>query len=314
MKSIKYRVPALFLGALLLMPVAVQAVIVEKVAARVDSQVITLFDVRQKTAELRDMYRSIRRPVPADIQKQALDKLINEQLVLLQAKQEGIVVTDLMVKQQVDDMLKARAWTLDMLKTELAKQGMDLTKLQEQLRRQLMLKQLFKKKKGDIGDIKPTQKEIQDFYNQNAPVEKRVMHLYIRLNPGTGFIARDKIEKRITAVENGLKQNRWQFLALGGRYADAVKDYGYLVPKRELPKYLFPAFSLNNGQLRSFRVTTELPAYPGYHALFIAGERRMPLDKVRDVIERRLQEQKFNDALEKWVKKLRSSANIKINI
>lgn len=318
MKSITKAGAVLLLCAVILLPATAGAVIIEKIAARVNSQVITMYDLREKVSDMRDLYRQMRKRVPADIQKQALDKLINQQLVIQQAKQEGIIVSDMMVKQQIQQLLKTRAWTMEMLKQELKKKGMTVDKLQQQFRQQTMLKQLFKKRKGDIGNIKPTEAEIQAFYDKQAPKEKRVMHLYIRLAPGAGFTARTKIEKRIDAVSAALKRNPWQFMVHGRKFADVVRDYGYMTPRevmeKKLPKYLFPAFSLNRGRTRVFRVTTELPRYPGFHALFVAGERKVPLQKIKDVIERRLQEEKFNDALQKWVKKLRKSASIKINI
>lgn len=288
-----------------------KAVIVEKIAIKVNEEIITQAEIIIREQEVRAELARAQRPVVGDLRKIVTDQLINDRLITQMAKKEGVIVGHAEVEERIKRILKSQSVDLDAFKTSLAAEGISYDTFYEQTRKKMVMQKLFYKTPG-ASAITPDDKEIEEFYKKNAPQEMHLMHLYVSLPVGASFAVRNAKERSIKAIETALAANPWGFAGVAAANAELWRDWGYILPGPDLPKYLYPAFSklTYKGQVFSFRVVNEIPGFPGFHALFLADKRQVALDKVRDRISSAVYEDKLNDALEAWILSLRKGATI----
>lgn len=288
-----------------------EAVIVEKIAIKVNDEIITQAEITQREQEVVAEYARAKRQVPGNLRQFVTDQLINDRLITQLAKKEGVIVGHAEVEDRIKRILKSQSMDLDSFKSSLAGEGISYDMFYEQTRKKMVMQKLFYKTPGAAA-ITPDDREIEDFYRKNAPQEMHLMHLYVSMPVGASFAVRNAKERQIKAIEAALAANPWGFAAVAAANAEVWRDWGYVLPGPDLPKYLYPAFSklTYKGQVFSFRVVNEIPGFPGFHALMLADKRQVALDKVRDRISSAVYENKLNDALEAWILSLRKGAAI----
>jgi parvulin-like peptidyl-prolyl isomerase len=296
---------------LLTLPLA--AVVVERIVIKVNDEIITQYEIDQRDQEMRKEYASAGKAIPYNFRQQVTDQLINEKLVDELTKKEGIFVTQIEVEAEINSFVKERGMDLNALKDGLRRDGTTYEAFYEQMRKQILMNKLFSK--GAIvsaASVNPSEQEIQDFYQKHAPDEFHLMWLYISLPPGATFAQRNAAEPKIKNVETALAQNPWSFATVAAANADRWRDYGFVLPDPDLPKYLIPAFSRLqwNGQVFSFRVVDEIPGFAGFHALLLVNKRRVALDKVRDLLESAVRREKRAEAVNTWLAGLRKDASV----
>jgi len=302
---------AVFLAiALCALPLA--AVIVEKVAIKVNDEIITLYEIAQTEMEMRQAFQRQGRGIPADFKKQVNEQLINERLISQLAKKEGIIVTQMEVDDYVNNILRRQSMDVETFKASLAREGMTYESFYDQIKKQIVMQKLFAKN-SLAAAVSVTDEEVNALYQKLALEEWRIMHMYISLPPGANFTARNAKEEVIKKVEAALAQNPWNFANIAAaNKVDMWRDFDYLLPGPDVPKYLIPAFNKLqwNGQTFSVRVVDEIPGFPGYHAYLLVDKRRAPLAKVRDRVESLARSEKENTAIESWLTQVRKGAAI----
>lgn len=311
------RISRIVIGLLLVCTLAFQvsAVIVERIAVRVNDDIITMYQIRTKAEQIKSEYRQLRRRVPGNLYKYAREQLIDEILVMQKAKKEGVLVNRLEIEDRISKLIKARNLTLKQFKQMLAKEGGSYKLFYERMKVKLTLQKLFNKVQRDREkSLTPSDKELLQHYRTMTLEEYRIWHLFIYLSPRAKFSTRQAIETRIEKVRAALKQNRWKMPAIARYNRAQFKDFGYVQPNPKLPKYLFPIFSgkLWVGKYKEFRIVNELPRYPGFHAIMVAGKRKIPFEKAKALVRNSLYEKKMGDAVERWVQTLRKDADIDI--
>ncbi|MDR2734361.1 MAG: SurA N-terminal domain-containing protein [Spirochaetota bacterium] len=300
-----------FLGFLLCaLPLA--AVIVEKVAIKVNDEIITLYEISQADMEMRQALQRQGRAIPGDFRQQVNDQLINERLISQLAKKEGIIVTQMEVDDYINNILRRQSMDVEAFKTSLAREGMTYESFYEQIKKQIVMQKLFGKN-SLASSINVTEEEVNALYQKLALEEWRIMHMYISLPPGANFTLRNAREETIKKVEAALAQNPWNFANIAAaNKADMYRDFDYLLPGPDIPKYLIPAFNKLqwNGQVFNVRVVDEIPGFPGFHSYLLVDKRRAPLAKVRDRVEALARSEKENSAIESWLEQMRKGAAI----
>ncbi len=284
--------------------------IIERIVVKVNDEIITSYDVDQKVKEL----RKEKRRMPRNVKKYAQEQLINEKLVFQKAKKVGVMVTRIEVEDRIQKMASSNSKTLKEFKKVLKNEGYDYKEFYDKIKKQIIMQKLFHKESSSDKskyNLKSTDKEIKDYYKKSKLKEYNVLHMYVRLSPNASFSTRSKAEDRMKKIKVALKKNKWNFSNIAKRYSDSWKDYGFIIPGPKTPRFLFPLFkSPHAGKLVDFRVVTELPKFPGFHAVFLKKMRRIPLEKVKRRIESMLRQKKMVKVLDIWVKTLRKNSSI----
>ncbi len=103
---------SIYLFCLLWMPLSGQPAaseVLDRVVAKVNSDIVTLSAVEDRMAVLNNKYQAEKLPVPSkkELQKQAIEMIISEKLQIQEAKKLGMEVTEESLLQALDD-IKAR--------------------------------------------------------------------------------------------------------------------------------------------------------------------------------------------------------------
>ncbi len=218
----------------------------DAIAAMVNDDAVLASDVEEQLYLY--LQRTNARPDPAEIdtlRHQILEQLIDEKVLLSEAKRQGITVTDAEVKQQVDNAIndtKQRMGGEAAFLEQLAKENTTEPQLREryrsELRRQLMVRRLVEKH----FPRKPIpQSEAEAYFNAHmdkfpkVPAEVRLSVIQIPPTPDSAALAagRAKIlaaRKRILAGEKFAKVASEVSEDPGSK--DAGGDLGYFTRGR----------------------------------------------------------------------------------
>ncbi|MFN3463016.1 MAG: peptidylprolyl isomerase [Terricaulis sp.] len=138
----------------------------EGVAAIVNDKVISTFDVRQRAAMLL-MFANLQ-PTPELLERarsQALRDLVDEQLQVAEASRFEITVAGDTIDRRMTDMAARSQMTLDALTADLARNGISVTTLRNQIRAEIAWQRLIAGMYGSRvriseNDITETQERI----------------------------------------------------------------------------------------------------------------------------------------------------------
>jgi len=305
----------------LLFSFALSAEIVESIVAKVNDEIITMHDVRAKMSDVRVEYRRLKKGLPRDLKKTALDLLINDILVMQKAKKDGVVVSRLEIEDRISKMLQTQKLTLEQFKKKLITEGQNYEQLFSEMRKRLIIQKLFRKSISDTsGGIKLKDEEVLAFYetlkktNPLHLTSYHIQHIYIYLNPGADFSTRLTVEKRIEKARTQVKAG-WALPLVARSNGARFKDFGFVKISPDLPKYLYPVFDKNMyvGKYKDFKIVNEIPGVPGYHAVKVVGAKPIDFEDVKDRIRQLLMEKKMAESMEDWVKNLRKEARIVFN-
>jgi foldase protein PrsA len=232
--------------------------------------------------------------------KQAIVRsLVEEAEFQIGAEELGIEVSDEDVDKKLDE-LKQQFFQGDeeKYKQELEKQGLTEEQVRDQLRNQILSERIFKEV---TKDVKVTDKQVQDYYDQNkaqfeTPQSREVRHilvkskakadqLYAQIKAGADF---GQLAKKFSQDPSSAEQ--------GGNF---TAEKGATVPPFDRT-----VFSLKTGEL-SKPVKTQF----GWHVIealsAIKPASTKPLSEVEKDIRQQLLQQAQNDAMNKWVADLK---------
>src|SRR6185369_16641047 len=161
----KQCISILLLAGLLLVPASGFAKVINAIAAIVNDDIITLYDVNreaqlaireaEKKSALDDAARS-------QIRSTVLDRLVDKKLVEQKIKELNIKVSEEEIRQAIEDVKKQNNMTQEALVSALANQGLSFdqyrVQLQEQLEK-LKLVSMEVRSKIQVGES-----EMNDYY------------------------------------------------------------------------------------------------------------------------------------------------------
>jgi parvulin-like peptidyl-prolyl isomerase len=168
-----------FAVAALLLAFPVRAEVVERIAAKVNRDIVTQSELDEMTdGAMAEQSRGAQpgsAPDRRKVAEQVLERMITDRLIVQEAIAQGIKVTDSEVAPQVDteiDNVRARFKTRAEFEAQLRKEGLTLEDLRsrytsEMMDRFLYLKMLNKRKRELEGSIDVTDPEVREYYEAN---------------------------------------------------------------------------------------------------------------------------------------------------
>jgi parvulin-like peptidyl-prolyl isomerase len=283
------------------------------VAATVNGEPITLADLDKKYSTVPEQYRTM-------ISKaQFLEQMIEEKMLLIQAKKDNIAASDEEVNATISRLLTQYKLTDEQLKTELQAQGMSYDDFVQYYRNELIIAKLLN---NSVKSENVTDAEIEAYYNQNKeqfniPESINASHIIICYNESIRCVSnltKDEAFRKISDIKLMLKQ--------GKSFADLAKQYsedgsaalggslGYFAKGEMDSSFEKAAFSLKVGEVSDI---VETPF--GYHLIMVTGIRPATnltianvSSEIRDTLQAQLQQASFNT----YVSKLRNESDIKI--
>ena len=310
-----------FLAILFCTTARVRAEQIDAIAAIVNDDVITTYEVDQA---LVPMVKEAERkgPVTAEdkqkLRKTALNLLIDKRLVQQKIKELNIKVSEEEVRQAIEDVKKQNNLSQEALVGALLNQGLTFDQYKAQLREQLERIRLMSMEVK--AKIQVTDREIQEYYDANKAKysegeQYRARQIFFRVPKDATADVIKKAMSRAAQVLNEVRSGK-DFVELAKKYSDdpsAAKDGGDLGTFKKgdmIPEIEEAVIGMKPGQV------SELISTPaGFHIIKLEEKipaTVKPLDEVKASIQDLLYKKKSEERFDQWAAELRSGAAIEM--
>jgi parvulin-like peptidyl-prolyl isomerase len=247
-------------------------------------------------------------PTGAALNRQALGELVQSEIILHGAKQEGITVSDAEIDARVNDIrgqVTAQGGNFDQ---ELAQRSLTLDLLREQLRPQIAAEKVTAK-------LVPAKVSDAELAKRRAEFPQvHVRHVLVQ-DKATA----DKVRASLEAGGSWSAVAKQYSQDPGSK--DKGGDLGFTSKGQTVPEFEKAVFALaGQGGCKgktsgacSSPVSQPVKSQFGYHVIQVLGLRLPPIDdQLREQVEPGLQ-QRRQDALRRWFKDLAAKAQVRVD-
>lgn len=167
----------LLIGALF--PVMLIAQPLDKVVAVVNDDVITASELSNQVDMLRKQLQVKQTPMPADevLRKQVLQHLIDVNLQLQLAKNNGITIDAKELDDAIEKIAESNKLSLTQLREEIVRQGLQWEGYRENIRKEMLLHRIQQKAIG--SDIVISSQQVED-YLRTAQQDKTKQQFHLQ--------------------------------------------------------------------------------------------------------------------------------------
>jgi len=283
------------------------SVVVDRVVAVVNGEIITLSDLQRE--------ESLKKSDVKMDERLLVEDMIDRKLQMAAAKRAGMDVTDKELAEAIVDIRKRNALDDKQFEAALAKDGLTLEQYKAELREQMTLSRMFSKyvRSGLAVD----EAEVRAYYERNTkafalPEEIRVRQIYFPLPENAAPAQVAAINTRAQAVYERARKGE-DFIQLvrenskQGPSASQDGDLGFMQRQHLLPEIEDAARPLKPGGISS-----PFQCAGGIHIIRLEDVRTpiRPFDKVKDEIMNTLYQQKLENTYRSWLQTLRSDSHI----
>jgi peptidyl-prolyl cis-trans isomerase SurA len=283
------------------------SVVVDRVVAVVNSEIITLSDLQREQAQNQKSDRKLD-------ERQLLEEMINRKLQIAAAKRVGMDVSDKELADAVTDITKRNNMDAKQFDAALAKEGLTLDQYKIELREQMTLSRMFNKYVRSL--IAVDEAEARAFFQKNVknfalPEEIRVRQIYIPLPENAKPDKIAAVEKKAQSVYERAKKGE-DFIRLVREASEGVTasqdgDLGFMQRDQVVPEIATAIQALKPGE-----ISEPFLSAGGYNIIRLEEERVpvKPYEKVKDEIMGMLHQQKMENTYRSWLQTLRSESHI----
>ncbi|BCB96008.1 peptidylprolyl isomerase [Dissulfurispira thermophila] len=285
-----------------------------KVVAIVNGAAITRADLDMEINRLlpQELYhRSVTPEKQAEIEKKAIENLINAELFFMEAKRQGFKIDNAEVKKRLD-AVKASYQNKKAFEDALKRIGMTFAVFEEKVRQGMMVEKLIEKE----VKLSLTDKDLEEYYKKNPekfkePEAVRLRYVYIKINPSEPD-GKKKAKERAKEAYSKIKSGT-DFAQIAQTYSNDMSrikggDVGF-VHRGTIPQDIEKvAFALKAGQ-----VSEILETDTGYHIIKVEekrASRHVSFKEIKDKLKRELTESVQKERMEGLIKRLRENAKI----
>lgn len=310
--DLKILAAVIFLGTAYCQPAASE--IVDKIAVVVNEEIILDSEIERALIPFFHQYRTMYQGNDLlsrleDVRRKIVEQLIDEKILLSEAKRLNIEVTDEEIEAKISESAD-RFGSRTAFEKALAEQRMTVKDLKSKYNEQIMVRKLIGQKAGSSVLVTPL--DINNYYRDNAaefvvPEEVKVRNILVRAggdDDKAESLALD-ILARARAGEDFSEMARTYSTGPGAAEGGLM---GYLKRGELMPEIEDGVFRLKEGEVSDI-IKTGL----GYH-IFKVDEKReqkvLPLPEVRKDIEEAIFKQRANAKIKNWVADLKKNAYI----
>lgn len=277
----------------------------QEVIAKVNDELILKSDFDRQVDQVKsaleangqDFSTAEGKKILKDVKETVLESMINDQLILWQAKEHNIVLEAEEFNEAISQLEQYHGGK-DALETYLKQQSFDREDFEAQVKDQLIISK-FKEKL--TSDVKVTDDEVKKYYDENKEMfelpspEIRASHILVDTE--------DEAKEILAKIKDGA-----DFEELAKKYSkdpgskELGGDLGYFAEGKMVPEFEEAAFALKPGEVSEI-VKSEY----GYHIIKVTGKRTsLSFDDAKDYIKYNLEsakkDEEFAKYLEKWEK------------
>lgn len=312
------KMAVVFLCVGLLWPTRAGAEVLERILAVVNDEIVTEQDLQVMMAPVLSQYRTLYTGVAfvekaKQARKEFLQKVIEDKLILSEAKRRQVIVKD----EEVDEMItevRNKFPSREIFLKAIEDQGLTEKKLWNRFRDQILMQKLVNYEVRSRVSVSPG--EVSEYYKahpEEFSQEERVRLQHILIRSG-GARTEEEARTFAAALVEQLKAGK-PFEELAKTYSEAAEaseggQMGWMEKGQLLGSIDEKVFSLEPGEL-----TEPLKTSLGYHIFKLLEKETSavkPLAEVRARIQDDLFREKTNERLSEWIGELRKNAYISI--
>lgn len=285
-----------------------------RIVAFVNDDIITTGEV---TGEIERFIQEHGGSAPADqqaaIQQAILRRLVEERLILQEAKRAGVTVESSEVSARLDEM-RSRFDSEEAFQIWLAESGLTEEQLKDEVREQLLAQRVVGQQVRSTVTVSP--QEVAKVLGERPELAKagdrvRISHVLIRVNEERGeAAARQIIDAILAQLSSGA-----DFSVLARRHSEDPNageggELTWMAQGELMPELDEVAFSLKPGE-----VSTPIRTRLGFHLIRLEERRAstsLSLMEANHAVYKQLYQQKFEQAFQRWMERLRSQAYIRV--
>ena len=182
----------------------------DNIEAVVNKELILNSDMANMKQEIINRYKENNQPLPADFDKQILDKLINDRLQLQVAETIGLRINDVQVNQTIENIAKKQNKTLAQMRLDLEKSGINYNAYVDNIRDELTInevRQIEVRKRIKLSDQEVEQ--MVELINQQGQqkTEFKFAHIMLQVSakdsPEKKLAVDQKAQKLLKEIQNG---------------------------------------------------------------------------------------------------------------
>ncbi|MCX8522133.1 MAG: peptidylprolyl isomerase [Rhodoferax sp.] len=266
------------------------------VVALVNSEPITNSEVRAATLRVSAQFRAQGQPVPplAELQKNVLERLINDRAQLQQAAESGIRIDDATLDQAEQNLARQNQMDVASWRQRMTEDGLSLSSLRAQLRDQIMIARLREREvdariRISDADVERTLAEQQATNNDPMTQEINLAQLLVAVPERADT---QQVEQLQAQAQNLLKRIRAgeRFETLVKQYSDAERAKDGQLGLRRADRYPL-VFVQATQKLPVGGVSELVHSGAGFHILKVverraAAQRALVQQRVRHILLR----------------------------
>jgi peptidyl-prolyl cis-trans isomerase SurA len=293
------------------------------IVAVVNNDIITQSEVSAQMGAMQQQLEAAKQPVPsaAVLKKQVIQQLIDEKLVLQMAHKSGITVSSSQLNAAVASIANHNHLTLAQLKQQVEKQGMKYDVYKKQIHDQILMNAVERQAIGNT--IHVSTEEVNSAMKQataqmQAAPEYHLLGLLVPLAANAPANQVQAAQNQANTIVQQLQQGA-DFSTVSenqpvGSPAIQGGDMGW-----EQLSQLPPAIEAQVASAMTGSIVGPIQMPNGFYILKVLAMRTVNVTQggstsadLKNQTQQMLYMQKFEKAVNKWVKNLRSTAYIKI--
>ncbi len=287
------------------MSIANGSVVVDRVIAVVNDDIITMSDLQREAAKNHGDKRD---------DGLLLEDMINRKLELAAAKRASMDTTDKELDEAVADIMKRNSLDRAQFEAALAKDGLTLEQYRAELKEQMTVSRVFNKFVRSGLAVEET--EIRAFYDRNTknyslPEEIRVRQILFKIPDKASTAQTDAVRDKAKTVYERAKRGE-DFVRLVREFSESETaeqdgDLGFMQREHTLPEIEQAARTMKPGEIAG-----PLQCASGFHIIRLEEVRTpvKPYELVKDEIANAIYQQKVENTYRAWLQTLRSESHV----
>ena len=309
---------ALALASVVSLSVAGEKNLSQNKAAVVNGSVITEADLKREMAgaqrRLSSMGRHLDDSQLLEIKKEAIERLIERELLYQESQKKGIKLDETAVNEQLE-ILKKRFPSKAEFKNALSKMNMSEARVKSEFTRGMAIQKFINN--GLVQKITVSDREIKTYYDSNPDFfeqseQVRAHHILVKVDPKGDASQKAESHKKIEKIQQKLHKGE-DFTALAKEFSQCPSsakggDLGYFNRGQMVKPFEDAAFALKPGEVSDI-VETKF----GYHLIKVVDKKpksTIAYEDVKDKLGQYLKQEKVKKEVSLYVEKLKQKAKI----
>jgi peptidyl-prolyl cis-trans isomerase SurA len=314
----------LLASALFALPQVARAEMVDRIAAVVNTDLITLSEVQARAApelaKLRVDDPTKRAEQRNEILKKALDILISDKLMELQIKEFNIEATDAEIELAIEDVKKGQNLTSEQFENALLQEGFTMTAYKTFMRKFIARQKLVNLKVRN--KIKISDEDLKAEYakyarDESLDAEVHVRQILVQLPTKATNEQVEALRQKAAALAAEARKPGVDFAELAKQKSEGPSKAdggdlpffrrGVMVPEFERASFTLPVNGISDP------IRTKL----GWHVLKVIERRALAApayDEVKDQLRQKMMVSQMEHYTEQYVQELRASSLVEVKL